>query len=260
MNVLVVFLRILEYYAGILFLTTNRIGVIDDAFRSRLHLALFYPDLDANQTKRIWRMNLNRVKRHSDERVTNGASAIEIDRKGIKDFAGKSFEILHWNGRQIKNAFQSALALAEMEAQNTNAESPKLDAKKFKLIAHASEQFEHYMMQTHHGKTEDQLAHREHLRFALKKPYKGLINELQLDEDSSESEWASSRKSKFKSKSKKKVQSSSEEDEKETAKKAKKKGKKVEASDSSDSEEQPAWKLTKKSKNHEPSDSSEEES
>lgn len=36
-----VFLRMLEYYKGILFLTTNRIGTFDEAFKSRIHLSLF---------------------------------------------------------------------------------------------------------------------------------------------------------------------------------------------------------------------------
>lgn len=33
-----VFLRVLEYYAGILFLTTNRVGTFDEAFKSRIHM------------------------------------------------------------------------------------------------------------------------------------------------------------------------------------------------------------------------------
>lgn len=40
-----VFLRVLEYYAGILFLTTNRIGGFDEAFASRIHMSLHYPQL-----------------------------------------------------------------------------------------------------------------------------------------------------------------------------------------------------------------------
>lgn len=35
-----IFLRALEYYSGILFLTTNRVGSIDEAFRSRIHMRL----------------------------------------------------------------------------------------------------------------------------------------------------------------------------------------------------------------------------
>lgn len=37
-----VFLRVLEYYNGLLFLTTNRVGSIDQAFKSRIHLSLYY--------------------------------------------------------------------------------------------------------------------------------------------------------------------------------------------------------------------------
>lgn len=258
------FLRILEYYAGILFLTTNRIGVIDDAFRSRLHLALYYPTLQMDQAKRIWKMNIDRVKRYSDERVENGESAIEIDRKGIKTFSKATFDVLGWNGRQIKNAFQSALALAEMEAQKNGKDSPKLSAGQFKKIAHASEQFEYYMVETHHGKTEDQLAHREHARFTLKKPFKGRIGELSSDEDTSDSEQESVGKSRSKSKARKtqrkKDHRSSEEGEGKRAEKSKSKGKKVQTSESSDEDELKDRKSNKKkNRKHDLANSSEEE-
>lgn len=36
-----VFLRVLEYYSGILFLTTNRVGTIDEAFKSRIQISLY---------------------------------------------------------------------------------------------------------------------------------------------------------------------------------------------------------------------------
>ena len=41
-----IFLRLLDYYQGILFLTTNRPDVLDHAVRSRVMLKLEYPDLD----------------------------------------------------------------------------------------------------------------------------------------------------------------------------------------------------------------------
>lgn len=34
---------VLKYYNGILFLTTNRVGTLDEAFKSRVHLSLYYP-------------------------------------------------------------------------------------------------------------------------------------------------------------------------------------------------------------------------
>ncbi|KAI8932326.1 hypothetical protein NX059_010520 [Plenodomus lindquistii] len=40
-----VFLRVLEYYEGILILTSNRVGTFDEAFKSRIQLSLHYDDL-----------------------------------------------------------------------------------------------------------------------------------------------------------------------------------------------------------------------
>lgn len=59
-----VFLRALEYYTGILFLTTNRIGTFEEALRSRIHVALYYPYLDLLQTELIWKTNLDRWCEH----------------------------------------------------------------------------------------------------------------------------------------------------------------------------------------------------
>jgi len=48
------FLRLLDYYQGILFLTTNRAEVLDHAVRSRVMLRLDYPDLDQAARTVIW--------------------------------------------------------------------------------------------------------------------------------------------------------------------------------------------------------------
>ncbi len=48
------FLRLLDYYQGILFLTTNRAEVLDHAVRSRVMLKLDYPDLDHAARTVIW--------------------------------------------------------------------------------------------------------------------------------------------------------------------------------------------------------------
>ncbi|KAF2035608.1 P-loop containing nucleoside triphosphate hydrolase protein [Setomelanomma holmii] len=49
-----VFLRVLEYYNGILILTTNRIGTFDEAFKSRVQLALHYPPLSEKGRYEVW--------------------------------------------------------------------------------------------------------------------------------------------------------------------------------------------------------------
>ena len=48
------FLRRMEYFRGTLFLTTNRVGQIDDAFLSRVSVVLQYDRLSDDTRKRIW--------------------------------------------------------------------------------------------------------------------------------------------------------------------------------------------------------------
>jgi hypothetical protein len=50
-----IFLRLLEYYRGVLFLTTNRISSFDDAFCSRISMFLRYHRLSRDQRDAIWR-------------------------------------------------------------------------------------------------------------------------------------------------------------------------------------------------------------
>jgi SpoVK/Ycf46/Vps4 family AAA+-type ATPase len=56
-----VFLRTLEYYQGIMFLTTNRVTQIDDAIASRIHFKLKYNNLNLEQRTNIWRRFLERA-------------------------------------------------------------------------------------------------------------------------------------------------------------------------------------------------------
>lgn len=56
-----VFLRALEYYKGVLFLTTNRVEAFDDAFTSRIHVALHYKRLGDEDRRRIWMHNFERL-------------------------------------------------------------------------------------------------------------------------------------------------------------------------------------------------------
>ena len=48
-----VFLRHIEYYRGILFLTTNRIKTFDEAFLSRIHVALHFSELHPHRLKQL---------------------------------------------------------------------------------------------------------------------------------------------------------------------------------------------------------------
>lgn len=96
-----VFLRQLEYFAGILFLTTNRVSTFDDAFQSRIHVALRYHDLDEETRSTIWKAFLTKVG------AVEAISAQEWDALVRKKV----------NGRQIKNAVRTAQALAHSQKE-----------------------------------------------------------------------------------------------------------------------------------------------
>jgi len=153
-GVVSVFLRTLEYYSGILFLTTNRIGAFDEAFISRIHYSLYYPPLNEQSTLQIWSMNIRRIKSRGIITVD------EDDEEEIMELAKQHFDSNHrWNGRQIRNAFQTAVALADYDAHSRNTKAitegfkdasskpvkPKLTKKAFKKIMAASADFDNYM-------------------------------------------------------------------------------------------------------------------
>lgn len=48
------FLRILEYHQQVVFLTTNHVTRLDTAFKSRVSVAIKYPDLDQSAKEEIW--------------------------------------------------------------------------------------------------------------------------------------------------------------------------------------------------------------
>ncbi|KAJ5202685.1 hypothetical protein N7449_004764 [Penicillium cf. viridicatum] len=91
-----IFLRMIEYYEGILFLTTNRTQNIDPAFESRIHLSLAYKELDTESRRQVWTQFLNRssnIEAFTDEQLDQVAES-------------------QLNGRQIKNVIKTANLLA----------------------------------------------------------------------------------------------------------------------------------------------------
>jgi hypothetical protein len=69
-----VFLRHLEYFQGIMFLTTNRVTTFNDAFQCRIHFAMKFGDLSITAKKMIWETFLQKVPREkkiSDKDIDN---------------------------------------------------------------------------------------------------------------------------------------------------------------------------------------------
>lgn len=169
-----VFLRVLEYYNGLLFLTTNRVGTIDEAFKSRIHLSLYYPPLDLTQTREIFRLNINKlheIERQRSELTKKPQLIIKEDdiiRFAEEHYKNPVTDSGRWNGRQIRNAFQiaSGLAYYHFATQSQISTSPEdnvqgapvLDSSLFRKVQHATQNFDKYMRETR-GWTDADLSH-----------------------------------------------------------------------------------------------------
>lgn len=101
-----IFLRQLEYFQGILFLTTNRVETFDDAFQSRIHIALRYDPLDLKAKKAIFKMFVEKA------RVQQKVESTPFTEEEYNTLARHDL-----NGRQIKNTVIRAQALAVNKAE-----------------------------------------------------------------------------------------------------------------------------------------------
>ncbi|KAK7957774.1 hypothetical protein PG988_012622 [Apiospora saccharicola] len=134
-----VFLRCLEYYRGILFLTSNRVGTFDDAFISRIHVVIYYEDLGEPQRKQIWKQFFDKLERERKDSITVESRA--------KHFVLNDSEMrkMPWNGREIRNAFQTAVSLAEyrfyFEGGNEESDKIVLDKMDFEQVCQMSLEF-----------------------------------------------------------------------------------------------------------------------
>jgi hypothetical protein len=86
-----IFLRLLEYFQGILFLTTNRVETFDDAFQSRIHIALRYGELSTKAKKAVFKMFIERV------RVLEGVETMPFTEEDYNSLARNNL-----NGRQVR--------------------------------------------------------------------------------------------------------------------------------------------------------------
>ncbi|CAK7206585.1 hypothetical protein SEUCBS139899_009383 [Sporothrix eucalyptigena] len=83
-----IFLRELEYFRGIIFLTTNLYDTIDSAFRSRVSLHLLFRPLTAEARLSVWRKFLARVDESEKGSTAKDVNAIKATKTG-DDNAGE---------------------------------------------------------------------------------------------------------------------------------------------------------------------------
>ncbi|CZR44597.1 uncharacterized protein FPRO_14350 [Fusarium proliferatum ET1] len=119
------FLRRMEYFKSLLFLTTNRVGQIDDAFISRVHVAIGYQALDEETRRKVWGGFFRKLVRECAGKV----QISPVAKKWVLDTAGET----NLNGRDIRNALQTAITLAEFESE----EDPDYDAALVTVVTKA---------------------------------------------------------------------------------------------------------------------------
>lgn len=114
------FLSILDDFRGVLFLTTNRVGLIDEALKSRIHIALAFPRLDAGATQKVWKNQI--VQGRENYRPT----ALEYSDRDVMRFVRQQRyrsddkDSSSWNARQIQNAFHASVVLAAERSRTSS--------------------------------------------------------------------------------------------------------------------------------------------
>lgn len=175
-----VFLRVLEYYEGILILTTNRVGTFDEAFKSRILLSLHYEKLSKGQRRKIWRGFINHLEDSHvpsngketgrEHRLHNGGSfpatvsskldsqadLPDIDYQEIRDYLDElaSHEL---NGRQIRNIITTARQLAKFRKKT-------LDYGLLQEVISVSGKFEEYFSKLNENQSDEQIARSDGIR------------------------------------------------------------------------------------------------
>ena len=99
-----VMLRMIEYFQGVLFLTTNRVETFDPAFQTRITAAIKYEPLGTEAREEVW-TNLITASGHAQSLLAQGG---DVDPSILATYS--------MNGRSIKNALRLALSLAMAEA------------------------------------------------------------------------------------------------------------------------------------------------
>ncbi|EEU39480.1 uncharacterized protein NECHADRAFT_94444 [Fusarium vanettenii 77-13-4] len=140
-----IFLRILEYYDGILILTTNRIGSFDEAFKSRIQLALGYPTLDEEDRLKIWGNFVQMLPRTKD-RVDMEDLQMNLPKLARDEI----------NGREIRNIITMARHLAKFRKETLRYQHMR-DALR------SSQKFSEYLTQVK-GVSDDDWARADKLR------------------------------------------------------------------------------------------------
>lgn len=108
-----VFLQLMESYDGLFFLITNRVGLIDEAFISRIQLHIYYPPFDKKLRVALWeQLFRNLEESRSGMTVSSDARRYCIVSDKVRN---EKFLKAEFSGREIVNIFNMAISMAEQD-------------------------------------------------------------------------------------------------------------------------------------------------
>ncbi|KAA8570778.1 hypothetical protein EYC84_000172 [Monilinia fructicola] len=131
-SLVAIFLNCLEYYQGILFLTTNRVGVFDEAFASRIHISIWYPGFDDTKRIKVWKTLIRRIQRERKDVKVPWDLMKYIEKDG-------DLKKVEWN------AFQTAVAIAEYQATEEGTKEVELKCEYLDQVVKMSKRFKDYL-------------------------------------------------------------------------------------------------------------------
>lgn len=116
-------------------------------------MALYYPPLNWLATDKIWRNLIRRAHEAkvecNDNELIKFAYQLSEEQRTKPGSTGPS-----WNGRQIRNAFQSALALARNESVAAQKPQIELETRHFQTVAEVSNEFNRYILRVKSGRSD----------------------------------------------------------------------------------------------------------
>jgi hypothetical protein len=122
------------------------VGTFDEAFKSRVQLALHYPAINAQGRRVIWNDFIHELEKQ-------GANADYEDlRRRVS-----TLEMEDLNGRQIRNCIRTARQLA------SQANEP-LGYDHLRKAINVAQEFEQYVVDTHGGQTHEAFAKAQNIR------------------------------------------------------------------------------------------------
>ena len=127
-------------------LTSNRVGTFDEAFKSRIQLALHFDNLDRDRRAKIWAKFIDRLAELNEN--------VDFDdvRSHLEALARPPM-----NGRQIRNAVTTARQLARFR-------KTELNYTHLKQAIGVSQKFENYVRDVKGGQDDDEIAEQDMLR------------------------------------------------------------------------------------------------